>query len=114
MGIVVRVGMDGIVQRRGGAGIEYCGGGHITGRRRKREGFDKDGSGGIRQTDTDALEEENTDGNEVDKGRAGASDNGGRETGALRARAGSLHCPPSGIRLPFHPFFFIWRRRSGR
>ena len=86
-----------------GVGIKYCGGGQIAGRRRKHEGFDKDGSGGRRKTDADALEEDNRDGNELDKVCTEAAENGGRETAVSRVRAGSLHRPPSGIRLPLRP-----------
>ena len=43
--------------------------GQIEGRRRRRKGFDEDGSGGRRQTDVYALEDDNSNRNEVDKGR---------------------------------------------
>ena len=49
-----------------------------------------------------ALEDDNNDGNEGDKGRTEATENGNRETAASRARLGSFHCPLSGIRLPLN------------
>ena len=50
-----------------------------------------------------ALEEDNHDGNEEDKGRTESAEKGGREMAELRLRVGSLHCPLSGIRLPLRP-----------
>ena len=50
-----------------------------------------------------ALEDDNDDRDEADKGRTEASDNGGGETVASRAGAGSLHRLPLGIRLPSRP-----------
>ena len=50
-----------------------------------------------------ALEEDNHDGNEEDKGRTESTEKGGREMAESRLRVGSLHCPLSGIRLPLRP-----------
>ena len=50
-----------------------------------------------------ALEDNNNNGNKLDKGRAEAAENSGRETAASRGRGGSLHRPSSGIYLPLHP-----------
>ena len=54
-----------------------------------------------------ALEDDKYDRNKADKGRTEAADNSGRETAALRVRAGSLDRPLSGIRLPSRPSHFF-------
>ena len=64
--------------------------------KKKREGFDEYGSGGRRQTNADALEDNNGNENEVDKGRTEVAENGGREKEAPKAKAGSIHRPPPG------------------
>ena len=46
------------------------------------------------------LEDDNDNGNEADKEQTEAAEKGGREAAASRARAGSLHHSPSGIRIP--------------
>ena len=48
------------------------------------------------------LEDNRKDGNEANKGQTEAADNGDREMATSSARAGSLHYPPSEIRLPSH------------
>ena len=46
------------------------------------------------------LEDDDDGGYESNKGRTEAAENGGGEKLASIARAGSLHCPPSGIHIP--------------
>ena len=47
------------------------------------------------------IEDNQNDGNKVDKGYTEAAENRGRETPALRAIAGSLHRPLAGILITF-------------
>ena len=46
------------------------------------------------------LKDNNNDDKMADKGLMEAEDNGGKEKAMSRARLGSFHCPPLGIRLP--------------
>ena len=68
--------------------------------RGKIKGFDEHGSGSRRQTEEDALQDQNYNRNKANKGRTEAAENGSKETAASIARAGSLHSLLSEIRIP--------------